>query len=107
MRDGGPGALGRRRSADWKSREMTMPGNDKAGGAGSDDLTIRDVRARLVEVPMRFELGPSADVVRVAPRLLVDFTTDGGITGTSSLFGYLRSVGRALAPVPKDAAGKE
>src|SRR3546814_3682687 len=84
MRDGGPGALGRRRSAEWKSREMTMPGNDKAGGAGSDDLTIRDVRARLVEVPMRFALGTSADVVRVAPLLLVDLQTEEGITGHRS-----------------------
>src|SRR3546814_14327260 len=71
IRDGGPGALVRRRRAEWKSREMTMPGNDKAGGAGSDDLTIRDVRARLVEVPMRFALGTSADVVRVAPLLQI------------------------------------
>src|SRR3546814_15380219 len=75
MRDGGPGALGRRRSAEWKSREMTMPGNDKAGGAGRDDLTIRDVRARMVEVPMRFAMGTSAEVVRVAPLLLVDLPT--------------------------------
>src|SRR3546814_19136497 len=76
---------------------MTMPGNDKAGGAGSDDLTIRDVRARLVEMPMRFALGTSADVVRVAPLLLVDLPTEEGITGQSYLFCYRRPGGRAFA----------
>src|SRR3546814_13464147 len=82
---------------------MTMPGNDKAGGAGSDDLTSRDVRERFVEVPMRFALGTSADVVRVAPLLLVDLQTEEGITGHSYLFCYRRSGGRAIAAVLNDA----
>src|SRR3546814_3070884 len=64
---------------------------------------FRDVRARLVEVPMRFALGTSADVVRVAPLLLVDLQTEEGITGHSYLFCYRRSGGRAIASVLNDA----
>lgn len=82
---------------------MEKPRKDGARGADGDELTIRDVRARLVEVPMRFALGTSADVVRVAPLLLVDLQTQQGITGHSYLFCYRRSGGRAIAAVLEDA----
>ena len=45
------------------------------------ELTLRGVRARAVEVPMRYVLGTSAATVRAAPLLLVDVETEQGITG--------------------------
>src|SRR3546814_13237042 len=52
---------------------------------------------------MRYALGTSADVVRVAPLLLVDLQTEEGVTGHCYLFCYRRSGGRAIAAVLKDA----
>lgn len=82
---------------------MEKPSEDNASRAKGDALTIRGVRTRLVEVPMRYALGTSADVVRVAPLLLVDLQTEEGITGHCYLFCYRRSGGRAIAAVLKDA----
>src|SRR3546814_2596905 len=78
---------------------MEKPSEDNASGAQGDALTIRGVRTRLVEVPMRYALGTSADVVRVAPLLLVDLQTEEGVTGHCYLFCYRRSGGRAIAAV--------
>lgn len=82
---------------------MEKSRDDNASGAQGDALTIRGVRTRLVEVPMRYALGTSADVVRVAPLLLVDLQTEEGITGHCYLFCYRRSGGHAIAAVLQDA----
>jgi mandelate racemase len=65
--------------------------------------TIRGVRTRAVEVPMRFPLGTSAAIVRAAPLLLVDLETEDGITGRTYLFCYRRAVPRAVDALLQDA----
>jgi mandelate racemase len=59
-------------------------------------LTVRAIRARGVDVPMRFVLGTSATAVRSAPLLLVDLDTDEGITGRTYLFCYLTAAAPAI-----------
>src|SRR5262249_36633905 len=49
-------------------------------------MKIRAVSVRAVAVPMRRPLQTSIAAVTVAPLLLVDMKTDGGITGRSYLF---------------------
>ena len=44
-------------------------------------LTIRDLRARPVNVPMRIPLQTSGGTVGVAPLALVDLVTEQGVTG--------------------------
>ena len=60
-------------------------------------LTIRDLRAVPVSVPMALPLGTSAATIREAALLLVDLETEEGITGRSYLFCYFASVGPAVA----------
>jgi mandelate racemase len=61
-------------------------------------LKIRDIRVRGVAVPMKRPLATSTGTVSVAPLLLLDLETDGGIVGRSYLFG----VGKHnLAPIAK------
>lgn len=50
------------------------------------DLKIRSISVRAVVVPMRRPLKTSTGAVSVAPLLLVDLKTDGGIVGRSYLF---------------------
>ena len=52
----------------------------------AEGLRIRAVRARPVAVPMKRPLATSTGAISVAPLLLVDLETDGGITGRSYLF---------------------
>jgi len=59
-------------------------------------LTVRAIRARGVDVPMRFVLGTSATAVRSAPLLLVDLDTEEGITGRTYLFCYLTAAAPAI-----------
>src|SRR3982750_3294802 len=59
-------------------------------------LTVRAIRARAVDVPMRFVLGTSATAVRSAPLLLVDVDTEEGITGRTYLFCYLAAAAPAI-----------
>ena len=66
-------------------------------------LTIRAVETFAVEVPMTYPLGTSAGTVRSAPLLLVDLTTEEGITGRTYLFCYRRSVPRAIDALLRDA----
>ncbi|RYY96583.1 MAG: mandelate racemase [Comamonadaceae bacterium] len=77
-----------------------------ADGAPSPALTLRGVRCTPVEVPMRHELGTSADRVRAAPLLLVDVETGEGITGRAYVFCYRRSGARAIAHVVDDAVAQ-
>ncbi|APV50177.1 mandelate racemase [Betaproteobacteria bacterium GR16-43] len=67
-------------------------------------LTLRGVRTRAVDVPMRYVLGTSAATVRSAPLLLVDVETKEGITGRTYIFGYRKGGARAIAEVVQDAA---
>ena len=60
-------------------------------------LTLRDIRAIGVEVPMTYALGTSAATVRAAPLLLIDIETEEGITGRSYLFCYLPAAAPAIA----------
>jgi len=62
-------------------------------------LTLRAVRARSVEVPLKLPLGTSAGALRSAPLLLVDVDTEEGVTGHSYLFCYLNTVVPAIATV--------
>ena len=60
-------------------------------------LTVRAVRARAVEVPLKLPLGTSAGTLRSAPLLLVDVDTEEGVTGHSYLFCYLPAAASAIA----------
>jgi mandelate racemase len=62
-------------------------------------LTLRALRARGVEVPMKLPLGTSAGTIRSAPLLLVDLETEEGVTGRSWLFCYFPAAASAIAAV--------
>jgi mandelate racemase len=51
-------------------------------------LTVREVRARAVNVPMRLPLQTSGGTVGIAPLALVDLVTNEGVTGCAYLFCY-------------------
>ena len=76
-----------------------------SAAAAAPALTLRGLRTRAVEVPLRYVLGTSAATVRAAPLLLVDVETEQGITGRSYVFAYRRSGARAIAGVLQEAAG--
>jgi mandelate racemase len=59
-------------------------------------LTVREVRAVAVLVPMTYVLGTSAAAVRSAPLLLVDLETEEGVTGRAYLFCYLPAAAAAI-----------
>ena len=59
-------------------------------------LTIRDLRATPVLVPMTYVLGTSAQAVREAPLLLVDLETEEGVTGHAYQFCYLPAAAPAI-----------
>jgi len=61
-------------------------------------LAIRDIRVRAVAAPMKRPLATSVGAVSIAPLLLIDLHTTGGITGRAYLFGIARN---ALAPIAK------
>jgi mandelate racemase len=60
-------------------------------------LTIRNLRAVGVEVPMTYALGTSRGTITKAQLLLIDLETEEGITGRSYVFCYLRSAAPAIA----------
>ncbi len=62
-------------------------------------LTVREIRAVGVEVPMKLPLGTSAGTIRSAPLLLIDLETEEGVTGRSYLFCYLPAAAPAIAAV--------
>ena len=51
-------------------------------------LTIRDLRVRPVNVPMRLPLQTSGGTVGIAPLALIDLLTEEGVTGSTYLFCY-------------------
>lgn len=64
----------------------------------ANKLALRGVRVRAVGAPMKRPLTTSTGAIKVAPLLLVDLETDGGITGRSYLFGIAP---QNLAPLAK------
>src|SRR5207244_9639760 len=60
-------------------------------------LTVRGIRARAVEVPLKLPLGTSAGTLRSAALLLIDLDTEEGVTGHSYLFCYLPAAAPAIA----------
>jgi len=61
------------------------------------ELTIRNIHAIGVKVPMTYVLGTSAQAVREAPLLLVDVETEEGVTGHAYQFCYLPAAAPAIA----------
>ena len=59
-------------------------------------MTVRSLRARAVNVPMKRPLEVSAGKVSTAPLILVDLMTDDGVTGSAYIFVYAPW---ALAPM--------
>lgn len=59
-------------------------------------LTIRDIRARAVDVPLTRALGTSAATLHSAPLVLVDVISAEGIVGHAYVFAYTRAAGPAI-----------
>jgi len=76
---------------------MTAAGTTMPALANAPRLTVRGIRAVGVEVPMTYALGTSRAIITKAPLLLIDLTTEEGITGRSYLWCYLRGVMPAVA----------
>jgi mandelate racemase len=53
-----------------------------------DKLTIRDIRARAVMVPLRRPLVSASGAIPTAPLVLLDLQTEQGVTGRSYLFAF-------------------
>jgi mandelate racemase len=62
-------------------------------------LTVRDLRAVGVEVPMTYALGTSRATIAKAPLLLIDLETEEGVAGRAYLFCYLRDAAPAIAKI--------
>jgi mandelate racemase len=63
-----------------------------------DKLAVQAVRVRAVAAPMKRPLATSTGSIGVAPLLLVDLETDGGLVGRAYLFGIGQ---HNLAPIAK------
>jgi mandelate racemase len=59
-------------------------------------LTIRNIRAVAVKVPMTYVLGTSQQALREAPLLLVDLETEEGVTGHACQFCYVPAAAAAI-----------
>jgi len=68
-------------------------------------LTVRNIRAVGVKVPMTYTLGTSAGTVREAPLLLVDVETEEGIVGRAYQFCYLPAAAPAIELLLKEVLG--
>ena len=60
-------------------------------------LTVRNIRAIPVKVPMTYVLGTSVQALREAPLLLVDLETEEGVIGRAYQFCYLPAAAPAIA----------
>jgi mandelate racemase len=74
---------------------MNVPRKD-ARPVELEQLKIRSISARAVAVPMRRPLQTSTGAISVAPLVLLDLRTSGGITGRAYLFAISRNHLRAL-----------
>jgi mandelate racemase len=63
----------------------------------SPKLTVRNIRAVGVMLPMTYVLGTSVQAVREAPLLLVDLETEEGVTGRAWQFCYLPAAAPAIS----------
>jgi mandelate racemase len=59
-------------------------------------LNVRALRVTPVEVPPNFVLGTTMGAFRQVPLVLIDLETDGGITGRTYVFCYLRAAAPAI-----------
>ena len=59
-------------------------------------LTVRNIRAVAVKVPMTYVLGTSQQALREAPLLLVDLETEEGVTGRAYQFCYVPAAAAAI-----------
>lgn len=75
---------------------MTPAERGAAAKGPLPSLTIRNLRARSVRVPMRRPLGTSGGSITHAPLVLIDLETNEGVPGRSYLFGYSEPGARAL-----------
>jgi mandelate racemase len=66
------------------------------------NLTIRSVRARAVDAPISRPVKNAFGVIRSAPLVLIDVTTDQGVTGRSYIFGYTRLTLKPLVHLISD-----
>ena len=64
-------------------------------------LTIRDIKVRAVNAPLKRPIRTAVGAIPSAPLLLIDVGTDQGIVGRSYLFAYTPA---ALAPLARLAA---
>ena len=62
-------------------------------------LTLRAITAVGVEVPMTYVLGTSRGAISKAPLLLIDVTTEEGVTGRAYLWSYFRHAMPAIASI--------
>ncbi len=67
-------------------------------------LTIREIKATAVNVPMTYALGTSRQRITTAPLLLIDLHTDQGVMGRSYLFCYLPAAAPAIAAIVAEVA---
>lgn len=67
-------------------------------------LTVRDLRVRTVNVPMRLPLQTSGGSVGIAPLALIDLYTREGITGCAYLFCYTPLVLKPVAQLLENLA---
>ena len=59
-------------------------------------LSVRNIRAIAVKVPMTYVLGTSQEALREAPLLLVDLETNEGVTGHAYQFCYVPAAAAAI-----------
>lgn len=65
-------------------------------------LTVRNLRAVAVKVPMTYVLGTSQQALREAPLLLVDLETEEGVTGRAYQFCYVPAAAAAVVVMLED-----
>ncbi len=70
----------------------------------TEELTIRALRIRAVEVPLKRPLKTASGTIQSAPLVLFDLLTEQGVTGSSYIFCYTP---QALAPTAKIASNLE
>lgn len=68
------------------------------------DLTLRDIVARPVNVPMRRPLATASGAITSVSLVLIDVTTQGGITGHAYLFSFFDRVSRAMCEILAEMA---
>ena len=96
------------RSARRAGLDLGPRGQAGRGRMKLDKLKIRSLRGRALAVPMKRPLATATGAVTIAPLLLVDLETDGGVTGRSYLFGIspshlqpMAALIEAMAPMIK------